>query len=58
MRTWKDRGGTECGLLNQLEVTENCHEPGSTLSTTEQTNTEQTLNVLKNCVLCSLTGSP
>ena len=35
MRTWKDRGGTECGLLNQLEVTENCHEPGSTLSTTE-----------------------
>ena len=34
-RTWKDRGGTECGILNQLEVTENCHEPGTTLSITE-----------------------
>lgn len=22
-RTWKDRGGTECGILNQLKVTEN-----------------------------------
>lgn len=47
--TWRDREGTECGILNQLKVTENYYEPSATLSIGEKKNMEQTPNVPPNC---------
>lgn len=49
---------TECGILNQLKVTENDQEPSTTLSIVEETHMEQTPNVPSNREQCSLTWQP
>lgn len=38
--------------INQYEVIDSYHEPSTTLSTIEETNMKQTLNVPRNCEQC------